>query len=98
MAKQDDYARITLRLPPDLHRELMALAGAGSLNALIVRALEEFSSYEASLRRSIEPGNDMQADNRELIAEDGGNDIERRIRAIMDEASQKIAGLTKTLK
>lgn len=40
MAKQDDWVRITLRLPPELHEQLKERAGAGSLNAEIVEALE----------------------------------------------------------
>lgn len=41
MAKQDDWTRITLRLPPDLHQRLSSAAEANSLNAVIVAALEE---------------------------------------------------------
>jgi len=40
MAKQDDFVRITLRLPPDLHKQLIEAAGASSLNAEIVARLE----------------------------------------------------------
>lgn len=39
MAKQDDWVRITLRLPPELHAYLSEQAGAGSLNAEIVDRL-----------------------------------------------------------
>jgi hypothetical protein len=39
MAKQDDWVRITLRLPPELHEMLVGQAGAGSLNAEIVERL-----------------------------------------------------------
>lgn len=45
MAKQDDYVRITLRLPPDLHRELAKSAGARSLNSEIVSRLERSISH-----------------------------------------------------
>ncbi len=47
MAKQDDYVRITLRLPPDLHEALVRKAGANSLNAEIVSLL---SAPEKTLR------------------------------------------------
>jgi len=39
VAKQDDWTRITLRLPPDLHANLVAAAGGLSLNTEIVRRL-----------------------------------------------------------
>lgn len=41
MAKQDDFVRITLRLPPDLHEKLRDATGAGSLNATIVDRLDQ---------------------------------------------------------
>jgi len=41
MAKQDDWTRITLRLPRDLHARITAAVGAASLNATIVTSLEE---------------------------------------------------------
>ena len=40
MAKQDDWVRMTLRLPQDLHDRLMGALGAKSLNADIVERLE----------------------------------------------------------
>ena len=41
MAKQDEWKRITLRIPPDLHERLTAAAESASLNAMIIDALEE---------------------------------------------------------
>jgi hypothetical protein len=41
MAKQDEFIRITLRLPPELHKKLTEAAGAGSMNAEIVARLEK---------------------------------------------------------
>ena len=41
MAKQDEWKRITLRIPPDLHERLTAAAESASLNAMIIEALEE---------------------------------------------------------
>ena len=40
MAKQDDWSRITLRLPSEIHTKLADSAGAKSLNAEIVDRLE----------------------------------------------------------
>lgn len=39
MAKQDDWVRLQLRLPADVHEGLVRIAGAMSLNALIVAIL-----------------------------------------------------------
>lgn len=36
---RDDWVRMTLRLPPELHREIAASAGALSMNAAIVQRL-----------------------------------------------------------
>lgn len=48
MAKQDDFVRITLRLPPWIHSQLTEMAGpGGSLNAEIIRRLQR--SVEDSL-------------------------------------------------
>ena len=41
MAKQDEWKRITLRIPPDLHERLTAAAESASLNAVIIDALDE---------------------------------------------------------
>src|SRR5690242_1146235 len=47
MAKQDDYVRITLRLPPYLHQMLLESTSAESLNAAIVtRLLTSFGLKE----------------------------------------------------
>lgn len=40
MAKQDDWIRITLRLPGDLHLKLVEAAANSSMNAEIVSRLE----------------------------------------------------------
>jgi len=40
MARQDDYSRITLRLPPELHEKVRKAAGERSLNAEIITRLE----------------------------------------------------------
>lgn len=41
MVNQNNWSRITLRIPPDLHDRLVAASGARSLNAEIVSTLEE---------------------------------------------------------
>jgi hypothetical protein len=41
MAKQDDYVRITIRIPAELHADLVKSAGPRSLNAEIVERLSE---------------------------------------------------------
>lgn len=41
MAKQDDWIRLTLRLPRNLHARIADVDGASSMNATIVNALEE---------------------------------------------------------
>lgn len=40
MAKQDDWIRITLRLPSDLHSKLVDAASNSSMNAEIVARLD----------------------------------------------------------
>jgi hypothetical protein len=40
MAKQDDYARYTIRVPADLYQRLQEAAGEASINAEIIRRLE----------------------------------------------------------
>lgn len=60
MAKQDDYVRITLRLPPDLHEALLKHAASKSLNAEIVERLSKSMSefdhekYEEGLNDRID--------------------------------------------
>jgi hypothetical protein len=46
MAKQDDYVRITIRLPPELHAKLVQSAGPHSLNAEIVNRLKESADFD----------------------------------------------------
>jgi hypothetical protein len=59
MAKQDEFVRITLRLPPDLHEKLAAAAGSRSMNAEIVARIqhsfaenERVTQYEQRLLES----------------------------------------------
>ncbi|WP_271896290.1 Arc family DNA-binding protein [Candidatus Phyllobacterium onerii] len=40
MAKQDEWTRITLRIPPELHEKLTEAARTSSMNAEIIRRLE----------------------------------------------------------
>ncbi len=65
MATQDDYQRITVRLPPDIHEKLTQAANssAKSVNAEIVSRLE--ASFEAEART---PESDISALSIELMA------------------------------
>ena len=47
MAKQDDWVRITLRVPADLHEQLNEAADAGSMNAEIIERLRWTFAFEA---------------------------------------------------
>lgn len=50
MAKQDEYIRLTIRIPKEIHAELEKLAGPRSLNAEIVERLSD-SVYDEDRRR-----------------------------------------------
>lgn len=41
MAKQDDWKRITLRIPPELYDRIAESAGASSVNAAIIHRLNQ---------------------------------------------------------
>ncbi|MBS7741421.1 MULTISPECIES: hypothetical protein [unclassified Chelatococcus] len=56
MAKQDDYIRITLRLPQDVHRRLIEAAGPRSLNAEIVTRLQNTLDLDEGLSSDPSPG------------------------------------------
>ena len=50
MAKQDDYARYTIRIPADLYERLKEAAGEKSVNAEIIARLQgSFPSDDAKL-------------------------------------------------
>ncbi len=51
MAKQDDWQKITLRMPSDLHRRLVDATGANSLNAEIVERLRKSLDGDDALAR-----------------------------------------------
>ncbi len=48
MGKQDDWVRVTLRLPPDLHEKLTRAAEATSLNGEAVLRLEKSFENQGS--------------------------------------------------
>jgi len=50
MAKQDDWVRITLRLPHELHQQLVQASSAASMNAEIVHRLERTFEEDARTR------------------------------------------------
>ena len=56
MAKQDDYIRITLRMPPTLHRALALAAGEKSLNAEIIERLADSIYSQAGLSKKKSDG------------------------------------------
>lgn len=73
MAKQDDWARITLRLPPELHARLTNEAAAASINAEIVGRLEQSFDWpvlSTSLKNAIEDSaeSNSQSVQQELLA------------------------------
>ncbi len=67
VAKQDEYARITLRLPPDIHAKLIERAGAKSLNAEIVTRLTKTLAEDQMIDDGY-PGPEEEIEaNRELL-------------------------------
>ena len=70
MAKQDEWTRLTLRLPPELHERLVEAAKTSSMNAVVVNALGEafppsdpiyeaiarLGELRAELRNTTDPG------------------------------------------
>lgn len=89
MAKQDDWIRITLRLPRDLHARITAAVGAASLNATIVTSLEERFpvSAEERLRALLDEYDEAMAEdgpnkeNLRKLYEWGRQILERELRA-----------------
>jgi hypothetical protein len=51
MAKQDEFVRVTIRIPPALHRKLAEAAQADSMNSQIITRLER--SFDAERRFEI---------------------------------------------
>ncbi|MFH1558513.1 MAG: hypothetical protein ABII76_27245 [Pseudomonadota bacterium] len=79
MAKQDDFVRITLRLPIHVHQRLEKDAGARSMNSLIVNLLESalgiggVTAHEERLldneRRLLNLVNDLRQSQKTLEAQ-----------------------------
>lgn len=59
MAKQDDYIRLTVRLPPRLMERLRATGGDASVNAKVIEAIE---AYFPEVRPSAELAAEMNAE------------------------------------
>lgn len=89
MAKQDDYIRITLRLPQDLHARLSELAGAKSLNAEIVDRLTD-----SLTKVSVDPDEYkfLKMYDPERLAEDLGNKVQDKINEAIRIALRKSGG------
>jgi hypothetical protein len=87
MAKQDDYVKTALRLPPALHTSLSEAAAerGHSLNAEMVRRLDDSFSGKLDGDRQIEADALLKA-LRDTIAELGRNAYER------EEALRDIGG------
>lgn len=56
---RDNWVRLTLRLPPDLHELITENAGPLSLNAAIIKLLEDALNMESELRSKIEAVDDI---------------------------------------
>lgn len=73
LAKQDDWARITLRLPQWLHDDLVEAAKNESLNAHIVQRLQDSlegrTDWKAAAETALRSLEGAAADTRELTQE-----------------------------
>jgi hypothetical protein len=88
LAKQDDWVRITLRLPPELHDRVAKSAGPTSINAEIVHELERFTSYLDSVRWYKSENDRLTTEMRrwELIARAGvGENVEETLAAAIPD-------------
>lgn len=89
MAKQDDFVRITLRLPPDLHADLEHYAVDNSLNAEIIRRLRttvQFDQASAISDARIPPNRRFARLRVELDAGDRAitwSEIQERVAAVL---------------
>lgn len=109
LAKQDEWTRITLRLPPELHGKLTESAGVGSLNAEIVERLDR--SYYVNTEYNFLS---MLADSTFILnhfppglavriqasAEEHGRSVEEEVIQALDEAyaAQLPGSLTRRIK
>ncbi|MAN78381.1 MAG: hypothetical protein CML24_14640 [Rhizobiales bacterium] len=71
MAKQDDYARYTIRVPQDLYARLQRAAGEKSINAEITERLEQSfywpqSQLEQSIKLRIDQARPNQRASRDI--------------------------------
>lgn len=86
MAKQDDWIRVTVRFPPELHERLNEARGARSFNAEVVSRLE--TSFEVDLAR-------FQRDREELSALlNRHSQMEATMKsliALLEEANERLA-------
>lgn len=72
---RDDWIRMTLRLPPEMHRDIAASAGALSMNAAIVQRLAQSlltqdikGMMEAALREKKEATKELELSN-EIVSD-----------------------------
>jgi hypothetical protein len=72
MAKQDDYARYTVRLPSELYQRVQSHAEANerSVNAEIISLLElgVWEADQSRMERGLEPLREMTDGDREFLA------------------------------
>jgi tetrahydromethanopterin S-methyltransferase subunit G len=79
MRRQDDYSRITLRLPPDLHEKVRVAAGDRSLNAEIIARLERSFDEDDTLQ-----GHEDRLQELERQIEELGGETDQRLDRIED--------------
>lgn len=88
MAKQDDWVRLTVRLPPEVYARLTETVATGpnSMNAEIVSRLEfSFSAEEAKKREAVEFEETLLRTNYEIMR--------RQMEGAQDRLSQLIESL-----
>lgn len=80
---RDNWVRLTLRLPPELHAKIVSRAGAMSLNAAIVHFLQNALAHEDVLSDVAKSGSKATI---EALADKLMDDISRTVReSLRDE-------------
>lgn len=95
---RDDWSRITLRLPPQMHKDLLDQAGALSLNATIVQRLEaslrndeEAKLAESLLQQATKEREEASKEVQEL------NTLHRELRSAIAETDKLLAIRNKSI-
>lgn len=89
MARQDGYARYTIRIPSELYEQVKRVAGEASVNSVVIAALRHLVANSSAAGAEVSTAADREAPKLEMVRfEEAAKIIQNMNEALQDAAKR----------